>query len=119
MANAPFPIPAHQTGRADFRHPAFRPASPQCTRRDRFGQALKAQNAEFSMNDIERESGIAAPFCFVFSRDEPAPPFRDVLSAAKVCLAPRTVDKLVGPASQRPVQLATYFRPWIDIARHQ
>ena len=22
MANAPFPIPAHQTGRADFRHPA-------------------------------------------------------------------------------------------------
>src|SRR5450432_1535913 len=28
MANAPFPIPAHQTGRADFRHPAFRPASP-------------------------------------------------------------------------------------------
>src|SRR5262249_57880148 len=23
----PFPFPAHQTGRADFRHPAFRPAS--------------------------------------------------------------------------------------------
>jgi hypothetical protein len=29
----PFPIPAHQTGRADFRHPAFRLASPQGTRR--------------------------------------------------------------------------------------
>jgi hypothetical protein len=29
MANAPFPIPARQTGRADFRHPAFRLASPQ------------------------------------------------------------------------------------------
>ena len=28
LANAPFPIPAHQTGRADFRHPAFRLASP-------------------------------------------------------------------------------------------
>jgi hypothetical protein len=26
MANAPFPIPAHQTGRADFRHLAFRRA---------------------------------------------------------------------------------------------
>jgi hypothetical protein len=25
---APFPVPAHQTGRADFRHPAFRLASP-------------------------------------------------------------------------------------------
>jgi hypothetical protein len=28
LAIAPFPIPAHQTGRADFRHPAFRLASP-------------------------------------------------------------------------------------------
>jgi hypothetical protein len=26
---APFSSPAHQTGRADFRHPAFRLASPQ------------------------------------------------------------------------------------------
>src|SRR5258707_8961544 len=33
LAIAPFPIPAHQTGRADFRHPAFRLASPQGTRR--------------------------------------------------------------------------------------
>jgi hypothetical protein len=31
MANAPFPIPAHQTGQADFRHPAFRLVSPQGT----------------------------------------------------------------------------------------
>ena len=29
MASAPFPIPAHQTERADFRHSAFRLASPQ------------------------------------------------------------------------------------------
>src|ERR1700733_3589515 len=29
LAAAPFPIPARQTGRADFRHPAFRLASPQ------------------------------------------------------------------------------------------
>jgi predicted ATPase len=29
LANAPSPIPAHQTGRADFRHPAFRLASPR------------------------------------------------------------------------------------------
>jgi hypothetical protein len=27
LAITPFPIPAHQTGRADFRHPAFRLAS--------------------------------------------------------------------------------------------
>ena len=29
---APFPVPAHQTGRAGFPHPAFRLASPQSTR---------------------------------------------------------------------------------------
>ena len=50
LAIAPFPTPAHQTGRADFRHPAFRLASQQGTRRDRSGQALEAQDAEFSMN---------------------------------------------------------------------
>src|SRR5262249_37481712 len=31
LANAPFPIPAHRTGRADFRHPALRLASPHGT----------------------------------------------------------------------------------------
>jgi hypothetical protein len=28
-SHAPFPVPAHQTGRADFPHPAFRPVSPR------------------------------------------------------------------------------------------
>jgi hypothetical protein len=32
MANAPFPLPAHRTGRADFRHPALRLVSPAGTR---------------------------------------------------------------------------------------
>ena len=31
---APFPVPAHQTGRADFPHPAFRLASSPGSRRD-------------------------------------------------------------------------------------
>ena len=100
MANAPFPIPAHQTGRADFRHPAFRLASPQGTRGDRSGQALEAQNAEFSMNYIECESAIAAPLHLVPSREEPAHTFKDVLVDATVCLAPRAVAKVIGSASQ-------------------
>jgi hypothetical protein len=33
MASAPFPIPAHRTGRADFPHPALRLASPRGTRK--------------------------------------------------------------------------------------
>jgi hypothetical protein len=100
LANAPSPIPAHQTGRADFRHPAFRLASPRDTRRGRSGQALEAQNAEFSMNDIECKSTIAVPLHLVPSREEPAHSFKDVLVEATVCLAPRAVAKVVGPASQ-------------------
>ena len=100
MANAPFPIPAHQTGRADFRHPAFRLASPRRIRRDCSGQALEAQNAVFSMNYIECESAIAAPLHLVPSREEPAHTFKDVLVDATVCLAPRAVAKVIGPASQ-------------------
>src|SRR5262245_46289921 len=76
---APFPIPAHQTGRADFRRPAFRLASRRGTRRGRSGQALEAQNAEFSMNDIECESAIAVPLHLVPSHEEPAHTFEDVL----------------------------------------
>jgi len=43
MAIAPFPIPARQTGRADFRHPAFRLASPQGTRRANEPHAASAR----------------------------------------------------------------------------
>ena len=71
------------------------------------------------MNDIERESAIAAPLHLVSSREEPAQTFKDILVDATVCLAPRAVAKVVRPAAQRPVQLVTYLRPWIDIARHQ
>ena len=88
LAIAPFPIPAHQTGRADFRHPAFRLASPRGTRRGSSGQALEAQNAEFSMNHIECESAIAVPLHLVPSHEEPAHAFNDVLVDATVCLAP-------------------------------
>src|SRR5260370_36884311 len=107
----------HTTGRADFRHPAFRLASPQGTRRDRSGQALEAQNAEFSMNYIECESAIAAPLPLVPSREEPARTLKDVLVDATVYLAPRAIAKVVGPASQSPGQLVTNFRPWSHIAR--
>jgi hypothetical protein len=40
MASAPFPIPAHRTGRAELPHPALRLASPQGPQRGRPGQAF-------------------------------------------------------------------------------
>ena len=41
----PFPSPAHQTGRADFQHPAFRQTSHESTRRLCPCQALDAQSS--------------------------------------------------------------------------
>jgi hypothetical protein len=89
----------HTTGRADFRHPAFRLASPQGTRRDRSGQALEAQNAEFSMNDIECESAIAAPpLHLVPSREEPAHTFKDGQLAGEV----QSRAAAIGPQTALP-----------------
>ena len=45
-ALAPFPVPAHRTGRADFPHPALRPASPhRCRRRRPQLRPAQAQHA--------------------------------------------------------------------------
>ena len=42
----PFPLPAHQTGRADFPHPAFRLASPRHCRRRANVQPAKPEHAK-------------------------------------------------------------------------
>ena len=44
-AIAPFPIPAHRTGRADFRHPALRLVSPRGPRRRCWPCAVHARQA--------------------------------------------------------------------------
>src|SRR5207247_1451043 len=50
MASAPFPIPAHRTGRTDFRYPALRLVSSQGTRWDTSRQAFQAQQSAFSLS---------------------------------------------------------------------
>jgi hypothetical protein len=54
----PFPVPAHQTGRADFQHPAFRPASSYDPRRASIVRAHKLQNRKFSKH-ITKENRAA------------------------------------------------------------
>jgi len=52
---APFPVPAHQTGRADFQHPAFRPASPYDPRRASIVRAHKMRDRKFSKHIAKGE----------------------------------------------------------------
>src|SRR5947208_4715444 len=70
MASAPFPIPAHRTGRADLRHPALRLASPLGTRRGIEGQAFEAQQTAFSVDYLTGEPASAAPCHFMPSGEE-------------------------------------------------
>jgi hypothetical protein len=67
---------------------------------------LEAQNAEFSMNDIEYESAIAAPLHLVPSREESAHTFKDVLVDAAVQLSFSTrlprIDRSDAPANRFP-----------------
>jgi hypothetical protein len=51
MANAPFPIPAHRTGRAQLRHPALRLASPRDTREEPTARGVCAVGASPSSLD--------------------------------------------------------------------
>jgi hypothetical protein len=57
---APFPLPAHQTGRAVFPHPAFRPASLQGTRRRHLTHAVQHEHAGFPMNLMGEPSDASA-----------------------------------------------------------
>ena len=60
MGITPFPLPAHQTGRADFPHPASRPASPQSTRRGAKMDPTQSDHTELPEHDPIGETPGAA-----------------------------------------------------------
>src|SRR5882757_9261213 len=56
VAIAPFPLPAHRTGRADFPHPALRPASSQGPRRWSHGLlGAQTEDAKLAEHGVSRE----------------------------------------------------------------
>ncbi len=67
---APFPFPAHQTGRADFPHPAFRPDSSQSNRRRYLAPTPKTPHSQFVVDMVLRESAHTASLRLVSSAQE-------------------------------------------------
>ncbi len=63
---------------------AARALSDCQTPRARSGQALEAQNAEYSMNDMDCESAIPASLHLVLSREEPTHKFNDVQIMSRI-----------------------------------
>ena len=95
----------HTTGRADFRHPAFRLASSHSPRRRRFVHASKPQHLQFAEDMLPRELFRAAPLHFVPSAQEVS-----IVAArlpASVTLAAILILERVGPPKGRCSAAAT------------
>src|SRR3954454_21415090 len=100
----PFPVPAYQTGRADFPHPAFRLASPRGTRRRPKMHASKTQHSESSEDLSVGEPPCAAPLHVVPLAQERTNPIVDVVVDRPIGRHPRSVAKVGRPGEQKPVQ---------------
>lgn len=108
---APFPVPAHQTGRADFPHPAFRLASPQGPRRRPPALASKASHGQLPVDMFARELVRSTPLHFVSLTEEVPRPVIDMLIDGLVCRRESTVGEVGRPAAQNAVQSGPYLVP--------
>src|SRR5512135_1487261 len=116
---APFPFPAHQTGRADFSHPAFRQTSRQAHGGGAWFAEDEGRNPEF-FPDIAPGEPARAPSRLLV-------PFGEEASNASIDMV---IDRLVGrgagsvaevrrPARQQAVQAIADLRPWSLVPRRQ
>src|SRR5262245_17695593 len=116
---APFPIPAHQTGRADFPHPAFRLVSLQSTRPWSQVDAPEMQHTERAEHRFPREAVGAVRGHLVTSDQEVSNPFVDVVVDGPVRRQPGAVTEVCTPASQQAIKLSAHVSPGIQVAGHQ
>ena len=103
LMRIPFPFPAHQTGRADFPHPAFRLDSLQGSRRRSNVHASKPQNAEFPENNVTRKFPRPAPLHFVPSSEEVSHAIINMIVDGPIRLQPRAIAEVGRPTDQKPV----------------
>ena len=125
VAIAPFPLPAHRTGRADFPHPALRLASLQGPRLRLVCREPEVVYAKCTAHSLDGKPPRAAPAHLVPPSQESANSREDMVVDCPVGAPPRTIAEVGGPASQHAVQLivnslstATPFRtqsrpPWV------
>src|SRR5689334_4559033 len=83
---APFPVAAHRTGRAGFRHPALRLASHAGMRRARTSRRCQAQDPERSEDRLFREPPGSARRNLVPSNQEAPDAFLNMLIERPVML---------------------------------
>ena len=111
MGITPFPLPAHQTGRADFPHPASRPASPQSTRRGAKMDPTQSDHTEFPEHDPIGETPGAARRHLVAPDQEMTNSLVDRVVDGPVSRHSRPMVEVVRPAAQHAVQLIAHLGP--------
>src|SRR6201994_4756672 len=108
---APFPVPAHQTGHADFPHPAFRLASPQGPRRRPTALASKASDGQFPVDMFPGELVRSTPLHFVSLTEEMPRSVTDMLIDGLVCRREGAVGEVGRPTAQNAVHPCSHFVP--------
>src|SRR5271154_3216342 len=116
---APFPVPAHQTGRAAFPHPAFRLASPQGPRRRPTALASKASDGQFPVDIFSGELVRSTPLHFVSLTEEVPRSVIDMLIDGLVCRREGAVGEVGRPTAQNAVQSGSHLVPGALVAGHQ
>ncbi len=107
----PFPLPAHQTGRADFPHPASRPASPQSTRRGAKMDPTSSDHTELPEHDPIEETPGAARRHLMAPDQEMTNSLVDRVVDGPVSRHSRPMAEVLRPTAQHAVQLIAHLGP--------
>src|SRR6476620_409618 len=99
LMRAPFPLPAHQTGQADFPHPAFRQASSRGTRRRHFAHAVQHKHARVP-KDLTGKPSDATAGRIVSSTQKGEHAVEDVSINSLMGRGKRAIAEVSRPATQ-------------------
>ena len=117
--SSPFPLPAHQTGRADFPHPAFRPASWQAhDMTPVFGTCGVAAHRGVP-NTASADMPAAARRQLVTPDEEVAHVVIQMRLDHPVRGVVRARTEVATPSPQQTVQRVAHFLPCPHVPRHQ
>src|SRR3954470_21723511 len=80
---------------------------------------IQGQNAEFAINRAMGKSSGSAVWYLMPPTEEVSDAPADVVIDGLVCLGPRAVAEVFGPATQQSVEPVTHLCPGPQVARHQ
>src|SRR5216683_3232607 len=116
---APFPLPAHQTGRAGFPHPAFRLASSRGTRRRAEMDTPEVEHPKRAENRLVVEAVGAARRHLVTPGHEVTDAIMDVVVDRTIRGHASAVAEVRGPTPQQAIQPISYFGPCSHVSGNQ